>query len=375
MTAEAARREFPLLSECVYLNSNSMGATPRGSRLAAMRYYDAVERWRDEAFVDLAAEMDAYASGIAELLGAEKGTITLDVNVSTLLGRLLSAFDWRARPRAVTSDMEFPSAEFVLAAYRRYGCEPMVVRSKDGVSIDVEGVCNAIDERTQLVVLSHATFATGSLTDVAPIIRRAHAAGAIVALDAYQTIGVVPIDVVAMDVDVMFGGAHKWLSGAFDCAFAYVKPSVLKTLEPAATGWMASRDPLSFGRAEGWAPDARRFTAGTPALLPAIASREGLRLLREVGVPKIRALSLERTGRIMARADAAGIEVVTPRPEERRGGIVTLRFAQSAEIVAALKRENFVCSHRGGARIAPHYYNTDEEIEAFMDALIAKVRR
>jgi kynureninase len=304
------------------------------------------------------------------LINAPRGSVVLDSNVSTLMGRLLSCFDWTKRPKAVTSDLEFPSAEFVMRAFERYGCRPVVVTSKNGASIDDEGICAAIDEDTQLVMISHATFATGAVSDVRAIARRARAVGALVAVDAYQTIGTMAVDVQALDADVVFGGSHKWLCGAFDCAFAYVRPDVLATLEPAATGWMASSDPLSFARASGWASDARRFTAGTPALLPAITSGDGLRLLGAVGIDVIRKLSLARTDRIIAMADEAGLEVVTPRAHSRRGGVVSLRFGSSAEVVAALKRAGFVCSHRGGARIAPHYYNTDEEVESFMRALV-----
>jgi selenocysteine lyase/cysteine desulfurase len=374
MTPAEARAEFPLLETCVYLNNNSLGALPRGAREAASAYYDVFDRWRDEAYGALAAEMQDYADDVAALIGAPSGSVVLDANVSALLGRVLSCFDWRERPRAVTSDLEFPSAAFVLSAQRRLGCEPVIVPSRDGARIDVEGVCEAMNASTRIVVVSHAAFATGSLTPLEPIVKRARDVGALVAVDAYQTVGVVPVDVGALGVDFLFGGAHKWLSGAFDCAFAYVRPELVASLEPSATGWMASGNPMSFGPAAGWAPDARRLAAGTPAPLPAITSREGLRILRSVGVPAIREISLARTARIIARADEAGLEVVTPRDPRERGGIVTLTFPRSADVVAALKRAGFVCSHRGGARIAPHFYNTDDEVERFMDALVLRAR-
>jgi len=296
--------------------------------------------------------------------------VTLDTSVSSLLGRVLSCFDFRARPRVVTTDLEFPNVELLLGAFLRYGCEPVTVPSADGIAIDPHAVAAAIDERTQLVVVSHATFATGALTYLAPIVRRARSVGALVAVDAYQSLGVVPFDVEALDVDIVFGGAHKWLCGAIDSAFCYVRPSLVGELVPAATGWMASKNALSFARSTGLASDARRMSAGTPAPLAALTSREGLRIVRAVGVERIRALSIARTARIIARADAAGLTVATPRDPRARAGIVNLRFDRSAEVVQALKRDGFVCSHRAGARIAPHFYNTDDEVERFMDALV-----
>jgi kynureninase len=373
VTPEAARAEFPLLSSCVYLNSNSMGAFPRAARNEADHYYDTVARWRDEEFEGFLVGMRAYADDVAALIGAPQGSIALDGSVSLLLGRLLSSFDYRERPRVVTSDLEFPSVAHLLGAFRRYGCEPVVVPSSDGLAIDAHAVAAAIDERTQLVIVSHAAFVSGALTDLAPIVRRARDLGALVVVDAYQSLGVVPFDVNAHDVDVVLGGAHKWLCGALDSAFAYVRPAIMGRLEPAAGGWMAGRDPFSFAGSPGFGEGAARMSAGTPAPLPPLTSREGLRIVRTVGVGRIRRLSLARTTRIIDRADAAGIAVATPRAPEARGGVVNLTFPGSAEVVTALGRDGFICSHRRGARIAPHFYNSDDEVERFMDALVASV--
>ncbi|MGH8563429.1 MAG: aminotransferase class V-fold PLP-dependent enzyme [Gammaproteobacteria bacterium] len=125
------------------------------------------------------------------------------------------------------------------------------------------------------------------------------------ALDAYQSVGAVPIDVGARDVDFILGGAHKWLCGSYESAFLYVRPSLVQHLEPAATGWFASADPLSFEAANSWANNARRFASGTPAVLPSLLSRLGLAILHEIGIDTIRALSLARRGQHRERAFAA----------------------------------------------------------------------
>jgi kynureninase len=374
----AVRAEFPLLETCVYLNSNATGATPRGAKAVLDEYWRTVERWRDEAWEGWWSDLHAYADELAALIGAPAGSVTCDVNVSTLLSRVMSCFDFigdRGRPRVVTSDLEFPAVPHILRAFQRYGAVPVIVPSRDGVEIDVERLVGEIDERTRLVLVSHATFATGALLDPAPIVRRAREVGALVALDAYQSVGVVPLDVVAAGVDFVFGGAHKWLCGSYESAFLYFRPELLPLLEPAATGWIASADPLSFAPPAGWAPDARRFAGGTPAVLPAQLSRPGLSILREVGVPEIRRRSLERTDHLIARAEEAGITVATPRPRDRRGGIVALRFPGDATVARDLTASGFVCSYRGNLRIAPHFYNTDEEVDLFMDELVRRVRR
>jgi kynureninase len=371
----AVRAEFPLLKTCVYLNSNSTGATPRGAKAALDEYWRTVEHWRDEAWDGWWNDLNAYTAELAELIGAPAGSVVCDANVSTLFSRVMSCFDfYRERPRIVTSDLEFPAVPHILRAFERYGAVPVIVPSRDRVEIDAERLLHEIDERTRLVCVSHATFETGALLDVAPIVRRAREVGALVALDAYQSVGVVPLDVTASGVDFVFGGAHKWLCGSCESAFLYVRPALLPRLHPAATGWIASADPMSFAPPTGWAADARRFAGGTPAVLPAQLSRPGLAILRELGVDAIRRRSLAQTDHIIARADEAGLAVASPRPYERRGGIVALRFPGDDTVARDLVASGFVCSYRSGLRIAPHVYNTDEEIDRFMDELVRRVR-
>lgn len=364
------RDEFPLLSRCVYLNSNATGAIPRSAQLVLKNYWYTLEHWRDEVWQHWLNELERHADEVAGLIGAPRGSVICDTNLATLLARILSCFDFRERPRLVTSDLEFPSVPFVLGAFARYGARLIVVESRDGATIDTEQIVQAIDERTQIVCVSHATFGTGALLDVVPLVHRARAVGALVVLDAYQSVGAVPIDVDALDVDFVLGGAHKWLCGSHESAFLYVRPSLLRQLTPSATGWIASADPLSFDWPNRFADTARRFASGTPAVLPSLMSRPGLAIVREVGMEAIRRLSLDRTDRIIARADEAGLTVVTPRPHARRAGIVTLRFADDAEVARALIVKGFVCSYRRGLRIAPHFYNTNDEVDCFMDELV-----
>lgn len=372
---DTVRAEFPLLETCVYLNSNATGATPRGAKAVLDEYWRTLEHWRDEAWDRWWDELQSHADEIAALLHAPAGSVICDMNVSTLLSRVLSCFDYNERPRVVTSDREFPALPHALRAFGRYGLEPVTVPSQDGVEIDAERLIREIDERTQLVCVSHATFETGALLDLEPIVRRAHEVGALVVLDAYQSVGVVPLDVTASGVDFVLGGAHKWLCGSYESAFLYVRPGLPPQLRPAASGWIASSDPMSFAPPTGWADGVRRFAGGTPAVLPSLLSRPGLSILRGIGVEAIRRQSLARTDHMIERADEAGLPVATPRPHHRRGGIVALRFPGADRVARELGASGFICSYRGGLRIAPHFYNTDEEIDRFMDELARHARR
>lgn len=373
-TIASLREEFPLLARGVYLNSASAGATPRAAQAALDGYWRTIASWRDDAWAQWWDDLGDHANAIAQLIGGAPGSVVCDTNLATLFGRVLSCFSYKARPRVVTSALEFPSLPFTIRAFARYGAEPVVVASRDGVAIDVEAVVAAIDDRTQLVCVSHATFATGALVDLAAIVRRAREVGALVLVDAYQSVGVVPLDVAALDVDFVLGGAHKWLCGSYESAFLYVRPALIPNLEPAATGWIASAEPLTFGPATAWADTARRFAAGTPAVLPTLFSRPGLAIVRDVGGETIRALSLAHTDHLIARADDAGLAVVSPRPHGERGGVVALQFAGDASVARQLVAAGYACSYRGAIRLAPHFYNLTAELDRFMDELIRLAR-
>jgi len=374
-TLSAVRAEFPLLEKCTYLNSNSTGAFPRGMEAVFQRYSQTLQSWRDEAWEGWWADWLGYMDAVARFIGGPAGSVVTDTNLTTLLGRLATCFDFQGeRRRVVTTDLEFPTTPFLWKGFARYGAEAVVVPSEHG-RMDEERLCAAIDERTLLVNLSHASFATGALVDLAPVLKRAREVGALVIVDAYQSVGAVPLDVEALGVDFLLGGAHKWMCGSTESAFLYVRPALLPTLRPAATGWIAGENPLNFEPARDWAPTARRLASGTPAVLPSQLSRVGLELLAKVGMPTIRAHSLRCTARVMERADEAGLTVVTPRQDERRGGVLALRFPGDAEVTRRLVASGFICSYRGALRVAPHFYNTLEEVDRFMEALVAEARK
>ncbi|WP_069164715.1 aminotransferase class V-fold PLP-dependent enzyme [Nocardia altamirensis] len=366
MSVAALRAEFPVLETCVYLNSNSTGALPRGVAQVLDRYWATMRNWRDDAWRGWLDELDGYIGALSEFLGAPPGTVVTDTNLTTLLGRLATCFDFGGeRTRVVTTDREFPTVPFLWQGFAKYGAERVVV------DFDTAAVESAIDERTLLVCVAHGSYTTGAVLDLERIVARAHEMGALVVVDAFQTVGVLPLNVRALGVDFLLGGAGKWLCGAHT-GFLYARQELLPTLRPATTGWFAGRDPLSFRPADEWAEDAQRLAGGTPIPLTAMMSKVGLDLLAGVGAQTIREHSLRCTDRILTRAAEAGIAVRTPAAPEHRGGVVCLSFPGDEAVKKRLVEHGMVCSWREGLRVAPHIYNTVDEVDAFMDALITE---
>ncbi|MEV4715202.1 aminotransferase class V-fold PLP-dependent enzyme [Micromonospora sp. NPDC049374] len=370
----ALRAEFPLVHTCVYLNSNSTGAVPRGGEQVLHDYWETLRTWRDDVWQDWHIGLDRYADSVAALIGAPPGSVLTDANLSTFLARVASCFDYRKpRNRVVITDLDYPTVPFIFRAYGRYGAEVDVVGT-GGPHLDQEAVEARLDERTLLVCVPHASFTSGATVDLSHLVARAHQVGALVVVDAFQTVGVMPLDVTALGVDVVIGGSHKWLCGV-GTGFLYVRPDLVPLLTPAATGWQAGDRALTFRPSFGWAAGIRRFAGGTPYPLTSLISQIGLDLLLGVGIDAIRRHSLALTQRLLDRTEAAGIVVVSPTSIAQRGGVVCLDIPDGEAVKRRLAARDVICSWRSYLRVGPHVYNTLDEIDLFMDALEEELHR
>ena len=234
------------------------------------------------------------------------------------------------------------------------------------MTIPLERVLDAIDERTQLVSISHVAFRSSYLQDLEVITKRAHTVGALIVADLYQSAGIVPLDVTALNLDFATGGSVKWLLGGPGAGYLYVRPDLDLKLRPAATGWAAHAHPFEFANGPiDYAPDIRRFLNGTPNVPAMYSAKSGYEIVHEVGVDVIRAKSQRQTQRLISLAQDAGMTVNSPLNPEVRGGAVILDVPNGREVTAELGRRQILVDYRPGAgvRIAPHFYTSDDEID------------
>lgn len=247
----------------------------------------------------------------------------------------------------------------------RLGARVVVVPSDDGISIDEERLCAAIDERTALVAISHVLYKSAYIVDVARITAHAHRMGALVSLDAYHSVGVVPVDVRAIGADFLTGGVLKWLCGGPGGCFLYAAPDVSAHRAPALTGWQAHAHPFAFEGEMDYAGGAARWLGGTPVVPALYANVEGPRIVRRAGMDAIRAKSMRQTARLMELAASRGYAVSAPRDPSKRGGTIAFDVPHGAAVAQALLARDVIIDYRPGAgiRVAPHFYTTDDEIE------------
>jgi kynureninase len=365
------RGEFPILERTTYLVSNSLGAMPRAVPERLAQY---AREWAEQGVRAWARgwwEMPvAVGDEVAPLIGAGTGEVVMVPNVTMGQAAILSALDY-APPRdgIVMTALDFPSVRYLydrLAA--RLGARIVVVPSHDGITIDAEQLLASIDERTRLVAVSHVSFRSAYVMDVDAICRRAHEVGAMVSLDAFHAVGVLPVDVKRVGADFLTGGVLKWLCGGPGACFLYAAPEATRRLAPALTGWQAHARPFAFEAEMEYADDAFRWLNGTPVVPALYAATEGPRIVRRAGVDAIRAKSVRQTSRLIELADARGYRVNAPRDPARRGGTVAVDVPHAYEVAQVLLENDVLVDYRPGAgiRIAPHFYTADEELERAM---------
>jgi kynureninase len=364
----AFRAEFPILERTTYLVSNSLGAMPRSVRDQLAVYADEWAGLGVRAWARGWWELPLRAGDeIAPLIGASPGEVVMAPTVSFAQAVVLSALDY-AKPRdtIVMSELDFPSVRYVHEQLApRLGARVVVVPSDDGMSMSEDRLCAAIDERTRLVSISHVLFRSAYIVDVARVTAHAHAMGALVSLDAYHSVGVMPVNVQAIGADFLAGGVLKWLCGGPGGCFLYASPAMTDRFAPALTGWQAHARPFAFDGDMEYAAGAARWLGGTPVIPALFANIEGPRLVKRAGMAAIREKSVRQTSRLVALADARGFPVNAPREAARRGGTVAFDVPHAAEVAQALLARDVIIDYRprAGIRVAPHFYTTDDEVE------------
>jgi kynureninase len=360
------RDRFPILAEATYLISHSLGPMPLEAKARLDAYADTWMKRGIRAWGEGWWETPmTVGDQIARLIGAPPGSTVMHQNVTVASAVVLSCFPFTGgRRRIVYAEGEFPSVRYLHQAQAARGVEVVVAANDDELVA-------AIDERTQLVLLSHVLFKTGRIRHVAPVIARAQDVGAHVLLDAYQSVGTVPLDVTARGVDFAAGGSVKWLCGGPGAGWLYVRPDLAEGLEPTLVGWQGHADPFAFEPELRYASGAARFLTGTPNVPALYAATAGYDIIEEIGVAPIRERSLELTERLIGLLDEAGYEVVSPREAELRGGTVVVRVPDAPAVHAELQRREILCDFRPdvGLRLGPHFFTTDEELDVAVAAI------
>jgi selenocysteine lyase/cysteine desulfurase len=364
------RHRFPIFEQRVYINSCSQGALSDAVRASYEQY---LNDWDEkgapwEYWVE---RQEAARASFADLVNAATDEIAVTTSLSAGVASLATGLRFARRSKVVLTDWEFPTIGQIWHAQEARGARVTHVAEAPDGTIPYEYFERAIDDDTLLVSITHVCYRNGAMVDVKKVVDLAHERGAYVLLDAFQTVGSLPVDVKELGVDFLGAGVLKYLLGSAGLGFFYCRRELVEKVWPTATGWFADRNIFEMDHRDySPAPTAARFQSGTPPVPAIYAGIAGIELMKEVGIAETRAHVLELNSRLIDGLDELRAKIVTPRRPKRSGALICVRAKDAPALVAALGREGIVTSDRdSNLRISAHCYNSFEDVDAVLASL------
>ncbi len=367
--------EFPWTADTVYLNNASIGPIPERTRRALDQF--TAKRTAPHLLPDrdLQGMLQGARELVADLINADPGEIALAVNTGFGLSLAANALNLSPGDVILVSDREFPANMYPWLMQKRRGVDVEIARcTPEGWPDEDYLESRLADPRVKVLAVSFVQFANGYRVDLGRLGAACRATGTHLVVDAIQGIGNSVLDVKETPVDILACGGQKYLVSPWGSGFVYVRRELIERLEPAVTGWMAFEGTDDFSRLTEYNPtfrsDARRFELITLPFQDFYGMSESLRMLLELGIRDIAEFTHALHEPVLRWADDRGIRVASPREEAHRSAIVCVAPPKPVDAYHALKRAHVVCSLREGAiRLAPHFYNTVEEMEKVVEVL------
>lgn len=324
---------------------------------------------KGSAWADWAGYQEKTRAAVATFFQVPTHEIAITTSVSAALSSLASSLNFNTkRNKIVLTENEFPTAGQIWHAQELRGAKVIHAPSNDDLTVNMSELLALIDEETLIVCISHICFRNGVRTELEPIIDAAKKIGALVVIDAYQSVGNVPIHIKELMPDFLVGGTLKYLLGTPGTAFLYANSQTTKHLIPTSTGWFAARNIFAMEiHSYDPAGDARRFESGTPSvpsLYPAVA---GLEIINSIGITPIYNYVATLHDAIREGIAGLGGRIETPKAPNKHGAMMAIASINENEHVAVLEELKVITSCRdGNVRISPHFYNNHEDVTAII---------
>jgi len=309
----------------------------------------------------------------AGLLNAESFEIAFTGNTSDGLSAVANGIDWNSGDAVLITDPDFPANIYPWMNLERRGVAVRRIERRHG-RFDVRDMEKALSGNVRLVSVSSVDFATGfrcDLEDVGDFCRRK---GLLLCVDAIQSLGAVPTDVRQCGIHFLAAGGHKWLLGPMGCGVLYIASEVNAEIRPERVGWKSVVGDEDFFRIQfDLKPDAARFETGTMNAAGIHCLGAAVELLQEVGVEAVFTRIRQLTDLLVQGLKERKRKIVSPlQPGERSGILSFLPAGNPTELFHALSRRGVAVSLRGDTiRLSPHFYNNEDDVEEFFEALDA----
>jgi cysteine desulfurase / selenocysteine lyase len=369
------RQLFPVTKNHIYLNHAAVAPL-------SLPVYEAMQNYTrdllDHGLVhwrEWGNAIDRVRELAAQLIHAKPSEIAFAANTSTGLSFVANGLDWRAGDNVVTADCEFPANQLPwMRLQKAFGVEVRQAQERDG-RLETEEIFKLIDDRTRVVTLSFVEFASGFRNDLETIGRYCRERNVLFVVDAIQGLGALQLDVEKCCIDALSADAHKFLLGPDGVAIFYVSDRLQEQLQPTVVGWTSVKSPFNFTAGEQELADgARRFEPGALNTAGIVGLGASIELMLQIGTEQIERYLLELTDYLCERLMDSGHRIFSSRRAGEVSAVVCCTHGiHSAEALHAhLEGRGIITTPRlGRLRISPHVYNTREEIDALIAALLA----
>lgn len=369
---------FPILSRWDFFNHAGVAPIPHVAADALRRYAEQAE---NDVYLDSGwyREVENCRSTASRLINASSEEIALVKNTGEGLSIVARGIEWHPGDRIVTTAVEYPANIYPWMELQRTRCVRLVmVPERDGpdgsrlVSED-ELLAAADHPRTRMLTISHVQYASGQRMDLARIGRFCRERGILFCVDAIQSIGVLPVDVQAMNIDFLAADGHKWMLAPEGAGIFFIRRDLLEKVRPLSIGWMNVVNAQDFGHYDcTLRPDARRYECGSWNVAGFLGLGASLSLLESVGIERISTRVRSLGDRLVGGLREKGWRIVSSRAAGHFSGSVVFVSdrLEHREVFKLLRERRIeIALREGRLRASPHFYNTEEQVDRLIEAM------
>ncbi len=358
-------RDQFLAHDGIYLLSHSVGLMPLTAKSAAEQaFFQPWQHADQQLWTAWLAAIDHFRQALARLLHSPADNFCPQSNISSALTKVIHALPGRnGNKQILLCEKDFPNIGFVLKKAEVLGVTAKFIPASED-TLDMAVWDKYLGDDTYAALLTQVYSNTGQQAPLAELLALLRQRGIVSIIDAAQAVGILPIDLQALQPDFLLGSCLKWLCGGPGAAFLWVNPEIVQQCEPIDVGWFSHRDPMAMNiRDFHYADNALRFWGGTPSILPFVIATCGIELLDDIGIERIRRHNQQLAQQLIDAIDDQYI--VSPLDASQRSGTLIVNFGeQQPAIEKQFQQAGIHCDSRSsGMRLSPHIYNSSDEMQ------------
>jgi cysteine desulfurase/selenocysteine lyase len=365
------RVEFPIAKNFIYLDHAAVAPLSKRVKDAVTEFLtEATESayFRYSYWMD---RVEGIRGRCAELVGSEKQEIAFIKNTSHGISLVAEGLDWKEGDNVIIFEKEFPSNVYPWLNLERKGVKVKFIPAR-GNMIYVDDVENMINAHTRLLSISSVQFSNGFRVDLERLGELCSRRKVLLFVDAIQSLGIAPLNVIASGIDFLASDGHKWLLGPEGAGIFYCRHELAELLKPSLIGWKSVVNENDYDNIDfRLKTNSLRFEEGSFNVMGITALGAAVDLVLEVGIDRISERILDLGDLIVEEAENRGLKIRSPRDRKYRAGINSIMGRFDPIVVKdRLRALGILVNVRSGAiRVAPHFYNTEDEILTFFSEL------